>query len=216
MSESKHPVLRSSVLLGLIALLGTALLAAVNDLTYERIIEQENNRILQQLYQIVPTTYFNNDLLTDKIEIEDEAFFPHAAPITVYRARMDGRPVAVMMIVTAKDGYNGDIRLLTGIDSDGAILGVRVVSHRETPGLGDPIDLAKSDWVLGFNQRSLGDPGSAGWAVKKDGGQFDQFTGATISPRAVVGAVHNTLSYFESNRDMLFDKPALKAEIDES
>jgi electron transport complex protein RnfG len=215
MSESKHPVLRSSVLLGLIALLGTALLAAVNDLTYERIIEQENNRILQQLHQIVPTTYFNNDLLTDRIEIEDEAFFPGAAPLTVYRARMDGKPVAVMMIVTAKDGYNGDIRLLAGINSDGAVLGVRVVSHRETPGLGDPIDLAKSDWILGFNERSLGDPATEGWAVKKDGGQFDQFTGATISPRAVVRAMHNTLLYFESNRDLLFDMPALKAEVDE-
>ncbi len=215
MSESKHPVLRSSVLLGFIALLGTALLAAVNGLTYERIIEQENNRILQQLYQIVPTTYFNNDLLTDKIEIEDEAFFPHAAPITVYRARMGGKPAAVLMIVTAKDGYNGDIRLLAGISSDGTVLGVRIVSHRETPGLGDPIDLAKGDWILGFNKRSLGNPGTEGWAVKKDGGQFDQFTGATISPRAVVRAVHNTLLYFESNRDLLFDTPALKAEVNE-
>lgn len=215
MSESTHPVLRSSALLGLIALLGTALLATVNDLTYERIIEQENNRILQQLHQIIPINYFNNDLLMDKVKIEDEIFFPKATPITVYRARMDGKPVAVMMIVTAKDGYNGDIRLLAGINSDGTVLGVRVVSHRETPGLGDPIELAKSDWILGFNERSLGDPGTEGWAVKKDGGQFDQFTGATISPRAVVRAVQNTLLYFESNRDLLFDTPALKAEVDE-
>lgn len=214
MNESRHPVLRSSVLLGFIALLGTALLAGVNELTYERIIEQENNRILQQLQQITPNGYFNNDLLTDRIEIEDEAFFPDTEPVTVYRARMDGKPVAIMMIVTAKDGYNGDIRLLAGINSDGTVLGVRVISHRETPGLGDPIDLAKSDWILGFNERSLGDPATEGWAVKRDGGQFDQFTGATISPRAVVKAVHNTLLYFESNRNLLFDTPAPKVESD--
>jgi electron transport complex protein RnfG len=204
MSDSKHPVIRSSVLLGIIALLGTALLAGVNELTYERIIEQEKRRVLQQLNEIVPTALYNNDLLADKIEINDQAFFKHPAAVTVYRARMDGQPVAVMMIVTAPDGYNGDIRLLAGIAASGTIFGVRVISHRETPGLGDPIDKEKSDWILGFNQKSLQNPDANGWAVKKDGGQFDQFTGATISPRAVVGTVHRTLRYFAQNRQMLF------------
>jgi electron transport complex protein RnfG len=120
---------------------------------------------------------------------------------------MDGKPVAVMMIVTAPDGYNGDIRLLAGIAASGTIFGVRIISHRETPGLGDPIDIEKSDWILGFNNKSLQNPDSDGWAVRKDGGQFDQFTGATISPRAVVRTVHSTLRYFEANRQMLFDTP---------
>ncbi len=207
MSDSKHPIIRSSVLLGVIALLGTALLAGVNELTYERIIEQEKRRVLQQLNEIVPTALYNNDLLADKIEITDQAFFRHPAPVTVYRARMDDRPIAVMMIVTAPDGYNGDIRILAGIAASGTIFGVRIISHRETPGLGDPIDIEKSDWILGFNNKSLQNPDSDGWAVRKDGGQFDQFTGATISPRAVVRTVHSTLRYFEANRQMLFDTP---------
>ena len=208
MSVVKHPVIRSSVLLGIIALLGTALLAGVNELTYERIIEQEKRRVLQQLNEIIPTASYNNDLLEDKIRITDEAFFRHPAAVTVYRARMDRQAVAVMMIVIAPDGYNGDIRLLAGISAAGTVLGVRVISHRETPGLGDPIDYEKSDWILGFNGKSLQNPESDGWAVKKDGGEFDQFTGATISPRAVVRAIHTTLRYFAANRQLLFDTPS--------
>lgn len=163
--------------------------------------------MLQQLNEIVPTALYNNDLLADKIEITNQAFFPHPAAVTVYRARMDGKPVAVMMIVTAPDGYNGDIRMLAGISASGTIFGVRIISHRETPGLGDPIDIEKSDWILGFNHKSLQNPDADGWAVKKDGGQFDQFTGATISPRAVVRAVNSVLRYFEANQQTLFDTP---------
>jgi electron transport complex protein RnfG len=207
MSDSKHPIIRSSVLLGIIALLGTVLLAGVNELTHERIIEQEKRRVLQQLNEIVPTALYNNDLLADKIEINEQDFFRHSAAVTVYRARMNDQPVAVMMIVTAPDGYNGDIRVLVGIAADGTVFGVRVISHRETPGLGDPIAFEKSDWVLGFKNTSLRNPESDGWAVKKDGGQFDQFTGATISPRAVVKVVHRALVFFEANRQMLFDTP---------
>ncbi len=207
-----HPVIRSGLLLGIIALLGTALLAGVNDLTYERIIEQEKRRVLQQLNQIVPVVSYDNDLLEDVIKIEAPDFFRHPAPVTVYRARLDGQPVSVMMIVTAADGYNGDIRLLIGINAAGTILGVRVISHRETPGLGDPIEAEKSDWILGFTQKSLQRPASNGWAVKRDGGEFDQFTGATISPRAVVRAVHTTLLYFQANKQALFEPlPAERA-----
>jgi electron transport complex protein RnfG len=208
MNTAARPIIRSSALLGIIALIGTALLAGVNDLTYERIIEQEKQRTLQQLNEIVPVALFNNDLLEDMIEIEDEAFFQHPEPITVYRARMDTQPVAVMMVVTAPDGYNGDIRLLAGIDASGSILGVRVISHKETPGLGDPIEIERSEWILGFEQKSLRNPQNDGWAVKRDGGEFDQFTGATISPRAVVRAVHRALQYFEANKQALFDAPA--------
>lgn len=204
MSRKPHPVLRSGLLLGLIALLGTGLLAGVNELTHERILEQEKLRVLRELNEIVPVDSYDNDLLADRTEIEDPAFFHHPDPVTVYRARMDGRAVAVLMIVTAPNGYNGDIRLIVGIDAGGTVLGVRVVAHRETPGLGDPIETGKSDWVLGFAGKSLRNPESAGWAVKRDGGEFDQFTGATITPRAVVGAVHKALLYFAANRQSLF------------
>ena len=215
MSNLAKPVLRSAVLLGLIALLGTALLTGVNALTHERILEQEKNRVMQQLNALVPAETYNNDLPEDKIEIRDETQFHHAAPVPVYRARMNGLPVAVLMIVTAADGYNGDIRILVGINNKGTLLGARIVSHRETPGLGDPIELDRSDWILGFTSKSLHNPESTGWAVKRDGGEFDQFTGATISPRAVVRAVHNSLIYFEAHRQSIFDSPSgIKARHD--
>lgn len=216
MNTASHPIIRSGVLLGLIALLGTALLATVNALTHDRIEEQERLRVLQQLNAIVPLDSYNNDLLEDKIEIRDETFFHHPAAVTVYRARMDNQPVAVLMTITAPDGYNGDIRLLTGIDDTGTVLGVRVVSHRETPGLGDPIEIERSDWILGFTSKSLLNPQRSGWAVKRDGGEFDQFTGATISPRAVVKAVHKTLIYFEANQQLLFETATATATTDDN
>jgi len=204
MSGQSHPVIRSGLLLGLIALLGTGLLAGVNALTHERILEQEKQRVLRELNEILPVAKYDNDLLEDRTEISDVAFFRHPDPVTVYRARKDGQPVAALMTVTAPDGYNGDIRLLVGIDAGGTVLGVRVIAHRETPGLGDPIETGKSDWILGFEGRSLANPASAGWAVKRDGGAFDQFTGATITPRAVVRAVRDALLYFAANRQALF------------
>jgi len=204
MSGKLNPVVRSGMLLGLIALIGTGLLAGVNELTHDRIIEQEKLRVLRELNEIVPTASYDNDLLEDRTEIEDAAFFRHPEPVPVYRARMHGQPVAALMIVTAPDGYNGDIRLVVGIDAGGTVLGVRVIAHRETPGLGDPIETGKSDWILGFTGKSLHNPENAGWAVRRDGGEFDQFTGATITPRAVVRAVHNALLYFAANRQALF------------
>jgi len=208
MRKTWLPIIRNSVLLGLIALLGTALLAGVNQLTHDRITAQEKRRVLQQLNEILPADGYNNNLLEDVIEIRDPEFFRDTTAVAVYRARMNGQPVAVLMIVTSPDGYNGDIRLLIGIDTAGTILGVRVISHRETPGLGDPIEAQQSDWIFGFTQKSLRNPEDGGWAVKRDGGEFDQFTGATISPRAVVRAVHTALLYFQANQQALFDTPA--------
>lgn len=215
MNRPAYSVIRSGLLLGLIALTGTALLTGVNSLTHERIRQQEKNRMMQQLNAIVPATTFNNDLLTDRIEVYEDELFTNPQTVPVYRARMDGMPVAVLMTVTAPDGYNGDIRILVGIDDEGTILGVRIVSHRETPGLGDPIELDKSDWILGFTSKSLQNPDHKGWAVKRDGGTFDQFTGATISPRAVVKAVHNCLLYFKANRQTLFTTPAEMTELND-
>ena len=215
MNDTSHPVVRSGILLGLIALLGTALLAGVNALTHDRILEQEKLRTMQQLNSVVAVGSYNNDLLTDKMEFSDEAHFRHPEPVTVYRARMDDKPVAALMIVTAPDGYNGDIRILIAIDVSGTVLGVRVISHRETPGLGDPIEIERSDWILSFNDKSLLNPRDEGWAVKRDGGDFDQFTGATITPRAVVKAVHNTLIYFKANNKVLFETASILAETND-
>lgn len=212
MSGKIHPVIRSSLLLGIIALLGTLLLAGVNNLTKDRIVQQDRQRILQQLNEIVPVESYNNELLSDVIEVNKPGVFGSAIPVTIYRARMDGEPAAVMLITTAPDGYNGNIRLLVGIRYDGTVLGVRVITHKETPGLGDPIEIEKSEWVRSFNLTTLQNPDTQGWAVKRDGGQFDQFTGATISPRAVVKAVHIALLYFDANKESIFDQTSMAIE----
>jgi electron transport complex protein RnfG len=109
----------------------------------------------------------------------------------------------VILPLETAQGYSGTIRLLVGIDATGAVTGVRVLAHAETPGLGDKVDVRVSDWILGFNGRSLQNPDTSGWRVRKDGGDFDQFVGATITPRAVVGAVHDALQFFAANRDAL-------------
>ena len=153
---------------------------------------------------MLPAAEYDNDLLADTRVVRDETHFPNGQDVVVYRARRDGAPVAVILDFRAVDGYSGDIRLLAGIREDGSLSGVRVVSHRETPGLGDAIEAEKSDWILGFDRRSLGRPAPPGWAVKKDGGAFDQFTGATITPRAVVDALRLALEYYAANGEALF------------
>ncbi len=115
---------------------------------------------------------------------------------------------AVVLKFNAVNGYNGNITLLAGINSDGSLRGVRIISHKETPGLGDAIEIEKSDWALDFSGKSLSNPEPDQWAVKRDGGEFDQFTGATITPRAVVDAVRLALEYFEANHEYLFDTTA--------
>ena len=198
---------RSAAALGLVAIAGTALLTGVDRLTEDRIAEQERRVILQQLGQIIPEHY-DNEILDDRISLRDEAYFPNGQEVTAYRARLGGAPLAVVLKLKAVNGYNGDINMLAGINFDGSMRGVRIISHKETPGLGDAIESEKSDWLLDFSGKSLGQPAPDKWAVKREGGVFDQFTGATITPRAVVDAVRLALEYFQANREMLFDQAA--------
>lgn len=196
--------LRSGLTLAAIAVLGVVLLTGIDQLTRDRIETQQRDAIARRLSQVLAADRYDNDLLHDVIEVTDAATFGHPGPARVYRARRAGQPVAVVMEVTAPNGYNGAIDLLVGILADGRISGVRVVSHRETPGLGDPIEVRRSDWITGFDGRSIDDPAPAAWAVRRDGGTFDQFTGATITPRAVVGAVRRALIYHQANRERLY------------
>lgn len=197
-------VWRTALTLGLVALAGTALLAGVNQWTRPRIAEQERRAVLQQLEALIPSDRYDNALHDDQYAFSaGDGLFP-GQTITVYRARLQGVPVAAVLKLAAPDGYNGNIHLLVGINFDGTLTGVRVTSHKETPGLGDALETARSDWILGFKGRSLQDPLPAGWAVKKDGGEFDQFTGATITPRAVVKAVRQAQELFAQRRDELF------------
>jgi len=200
-------MLRSAAALGLVAITGTTLLTGVDFLTADRIAAQERRVILEQLGQIIPDQY-DNQLLDDRFSFSDEHYFPNGQTVIAYRARLQGEPRAVVLKFNAVKGYNGNITLLAGINPDGSLRGVRIISHKETPGLGDAIETEKSDWALNFSGKSLTHPEVEKWAVKRDGGQFDQFTGATITPRAVVDAVRLALEYFTAHRDYLFDTAA--------
>ncbi len=196
----------NSVLLGIFALLSTAIIAGTHLGTADNIAEQKRQAQLKALYQIVPRVEHDNDLLSDNIAIKDEAL-GHRDTKKLFLAKRGELASTLIYPVTARTGYSGDIDFIMGVSiSDGRVAGVRVLSHKETPGLGDKIELRKSDWILGFNQRKLGDPDSDGWAVKKDGGIFDGFTGATITPRAVTAAIANTLSYHHQNVDQLLEQ----------
>ena len=194
----------SAILLGLFSIAGTFLVSFIFDNTIEQIEENRRQSLLKKLHVLIPPATHDNDLFTDTIEVTDKNLLGTAKPVTVYRARKNQKPVAAIINSHAPDGYSGDIELLVAIYHDGTIAGVRVLRHRETPGLGDAIDEKRSDWINIFQKRSLENPGKKGWAVKRDGGVFDQFTGATISPRAIVKAVHKTLQYYDKHREKIF------------
>lgn len=202
--EHKKPVFLSATFLTLFAVLGGGLVAYSYQITFQRIKANERAALLQNINALIPKDKYDNDLFNDVIQIQHEALLGSEEPVMVYRARQQGKPVAVVLTVMALNGYNGPIKLLIGINYDGVIAGVRVISHQETPGLGDLIELRRSDWILSFKGRSLQNPTATGWKVKRDGGVFDQLTGATITPRAVVKAVHNTLLFFLQSRASLF------------
>lgn len=196
--------LKPAAILALFAAGGAALLAGTHWLTADRIAEEERRTKLAALYEIVPRESHSNDMLEDTIRVRAPALSGGEAPVTVYRARRDGKPHAVVMEVVAPNGYSGPIRMLVGIHESGALAGVRVVGHKETPGLGDFIETDRSDWIRQFTGLSLGNPAEEDWAVKKDGGAFDQVTGATVTARAVVDAVREALLYFRANEQALF------------
>lgn len=200
---------RSAALLGLFALVGTGLVALVFDTTKEPIAESERAYMLRSLNAVINKDLYDNDIFTDYIEVVSNDFLGTDKPIPVFRARKNDQPVAVAITPIARQGYVGPIKLLVGIDVNGTVIGVRVLSHRETPGLGDAIEDKRSDWILGFDGRSLSNPESKNWRVRRDGGVFDQFTGATVTPRAVVRAVHDALKFYEKNRKRLFTQKSV-------
>jgi len=205
---TKH-MSRSAVLLGLFALVGTGIVAMIYTGTEERIAAAERAFMLRSLNAVIEPESYDNDLFTDMMMVTSPELLGTADPVPVFRARKTGKPVALAIIPVAPEGYVGPIKLLVAISVDGTVLGVRVLSHRETPGLGDAIEEKRSDWILGFDGHSLSNPEGKAWRVRRDGGKFDQFTGATITPRAVVKAVHNALKFYGRNRDRLFQQTAV-------
>jgi len=194
----------TALVLFLFAVTGTALVALTYEGTRERIAANERENLLRKLHLLIAPDRYDNNLFMDTLQARDEKLLGTPEPVMIYRARREGNPVALVMAPVAPDGYSGSIKLLVGINVDGTLTGVRVISHHETPGLGDAIDETRSDWIRSFDGKSLQAPDVERWAVRKDGGEFDQLTGATITPRAVVKAVRNALLYYQDHQEALF------------
>ncbi len=210
----KHPIFAAGGLLAAFAVGGTGLVAFTHQMTDDKIAANERNALLASLSEMVPASSIDNDIVTDTVAVSDEERLGTAETL-VYLGRKQGEPVAAVFTSVVPDGYSGPIKLLVAVKADGALGGVRVVSHKETPGLGDKIEVEKSDWVHGFDGLSLGSPPEERWKVKRDGGIFDQFTGATITPRSIVKAVKKTLLFYQDRGESLFqEKTAAKGEGD--
>jgi len=203
---SYRPVLISAMFLFLFAVIGSGLVAFTFDSTADRIAENQRKALLKSLNELVSSDRYDNDIFSDTLYVQSSELLGTDEPVSVYRARKNGWPVAAVLAAVAPDGYNGAIRLLVAVNLDGTLAGVRVVQHRETPGLGDAIEAERSNWILGFKGKSLSNLAKKDWKVTRDGGTFDQFTGATITPRAVVKAVHKTLLYFQLHAHSLFER----------
>jgi len=190
------------------ALVGTALLALTYELTRGPIARSEEQEKLKLISQIVPGSIYDNDIMKDTRQIAADELLGNDDATIAYLGRLKGKPSIAVIQAVAPDGYGGKIQLIVAIHSDGAgggkIGGVRVISHKETPGLGDYIEIAKNKWISVFDGTSLDNPKNDGWKVKKDGGAFDYMAGATITPRAVVKAVHKVLQYYALHREDMF------------
>ncbi len=202
--------MRAVAILVAVAMVAAGGLALLQSQTAERIRINESQRVLAKLRDVLPApNRYNNAPQLDVLPVNADALGDETLP--VYRARLDGVPVATVLTAVAPNGYVDEIRLIVGVDTDGGITGVRVLEHRETPGLGDGIQTDRSDWILAFDGRRIDDLPSTGWALRRDGGDFDHLTGATITSRAVVKAVSRAVQYYAENEAALFrpvDVPA--------
>ncbi len=195
--------MRTGIVLGACLISATAALSIAYSVTKDRIERTQHQWLSTSLYALLPEGPFDNDPL-QSVRWLDAAELDSTEAAAVYPVYKNQRPYAAVLSVTTLAGYNGKIALLLGVNFSGNIIGVRVTEHSETPGLGDDIELRRSDWVTGFNDLSLLTTENSDWAVKKAGGQFDAFTGATITPRAVIKAVHDALQWYSLNRSLVF------------
>ncbi|MDO8810631.1 MAG: electron transport complex subunit RsxG [Gallionella sp.] len=198
------------VILGVFCLGFAVVLAVTDRLTVKDIAARALEDRLNSLSQVIPASIHDNNLVADAIAMKNES----GREITVYRATKNGKVTGLAYEIFGT-GYSGEMKLMLGIDVDGKVLGVRVLAHKETPGLGDKIEVKKGDWILRFTGLSIGNPPVEKWKVKKDGGQFDQFAGATITPRGVVGAIRKGLELFAANKTQMLDFNAPKAPMKE-
>lgn len=198
---------KNALALGAAAAFCVAILSLVNQQTAPRISEQRMASKLAILSEVLPGIDAGQSLLQDCLQVTDATLLGRTSPQSVYRLRKNGSLTAYIVETTAPDGYSGNIDLIVALTPDGTILGSRVLNHQETPGLGDKIEARRSPWILSFNGKTVTEDNAAKWAVRKDGGDFDQFTGATITPRAVVNAVRNAALLIQQ-QPQLADMPA--------
>lgn len=197
--------------LGIFAVITAGLIAVTQLQTEERIEGNIKLAKSKALHEIITPDMHDNELIEDTVTVDDTGLVADEGAQEAYIARNEGEAIAVILPAVAPDGYTGKIKSIVGIMADGTIAGVRVLTHQETPGLGDKIEVKKSDWIQQFAGKSSQSPEAELWAVRKDGGEFDQLTGATITPRAVVKSVHRALTYFDENRERLLAEKATSA-----
>lgn len=208
LSEALSETLSTSLTLLVFSVVCAGLLAGAYIATRPNIERSEQLEKIRLLAQVLPVDGFDNDPVREARPLPADRLLGLKRPGVAYLATRAGTPVAVVLEAVAPDGYAGEIRLLVGIGADGRVTGVRVTAHRETPGLGDYIEVAKGNWIQQFQGTAADAPAAEAWKVRKDGGQFDYLAGATVTPRAVVKAVHRALRYFESHRQALLRLPA--------
>lgn len=208
-AQAMRNALRASSLLLIFAAIATAILATTFDITRSKITHNEQQAKRALIAQVLPATLHDNDLLESAISLAANDMLGTRTPSQAWVARKQGQATGLVLEAIAPDGYSGDIALLIGMSADGQITGVRVTAHKETPGLGDYIEITKSRWITQFDGKSLTDPADAAWKVQRDGGSFDARAGATITARAVVKAVNGALHYFVRHRAQLLAPPPL-------
>ncbi len=199
-----RPIWKGGVTLAIIAAICTSLVALTWQLTAERIETNKKEWLERSLQPALAGLFFDSPVTKSMLTIPPPHDLPGSGTAIIYRVYAGEAPVAALFVVSARDGYAGPISLLIGVAFDGTVTGVRVLEHRETPGLGDRIETAKSDWVLQFDGRSLENPELGKWAIRGDSGEFDQLTGASVTPRAIIKAIKKTLIYFDTHRDAIF------------
>ncbi|NVN81560.1 MULTISPECIES: electron transport complex subunit RsxG [unclassified Vibrio] len=201
-----NAIKKNGLVLAIFACASTGLVAVTHYLTKDQIKQQEQAQLLSVLNQVIPHDLHDNALFSSCTLVQEEELGTEQA-MPAYIAKLNGEPSAIAIEAIAPDGYNGAIKVIVGMKIDGTILGTRVLSHQETPGLGDKIDLRVSDWILSFAGKQVTDSNLDRWKVRKDGGDFDQFTGATITPRAVVKSVKQAVQYVNQNNQALLAQP---------
>lgn len=196
---------------GLLTAAAAFMVHATYDWSRDRIAANERARLVARLYSVLDPSLRGRDLTTTRISVSDATLSGDGVPIDVFVLTEDGMPVATVFATVAPHGYNAAINLLVGVSPQAAVSGARTVRHRETSGLGDAIDISKSDWITQFDGKTLREPAALLWAVDKDDGAFDSITGATVTSRAVVTAVKDTLLYFEQHSDEIYASAAVAA-----